>query len=144
MNFQVSRLTQHDTDLIKLLVKDFLTDEVSPSISHLKNVLQDDRTYLYVATIQEQIVGYSLVYKFPSIYSNHYLAYLYDIEVLQEFRKKGIGKGFIRIIKEQLAIDNVSELWLGTATDNESGQALFSKTGAEISDETFNDFTYRL
>ncbi len=40
--------------------------------------------------------------------------------------------------------DNVSELWLGTATDNKEGQALFTATGGVKSDETFNDFTYEL
>jgi ribosomal protein S18 acetylase RimI-like enzyme len=99
---------------------------------------------LYVAKNDQQIVGYCLIYKFPSIYSAHNLAYLYDIEVIEKFRQKGIGRELILRIKEQLTKDNVSELWLGTATDNISGQALFSKTGAEKSIETFNDFTYEL
>jgi hypothetical protein len=43
-----------------------------------------------------------------------------------------------------LKTDNVSELWLGTATNNFAGQALFTKTGGIQSDETFNDFIYEL
>ncbi|MBL7974630.1 MAG: GNAT family N-acetyltransferase [Candidatus Kapabacteria bacterium] len=144
MKFQVLRLTNTDTSFIQSLIDDFLTCEESPTINHLANALQDDRTYLYVAKTDEQIVAYCLGYKFPSIYSAHYLAYLYDIEVLQEFRKNGIGKALISELKEQLTKDNVNELWLGTSTDNISGQALFSKTGAEKSNETFNDYTYEL
>jgi ribosomal protein S18 acetylase RimI-like enzyme len=144
MKFQVLRLTYTDTSLIQNLIDDFLTSEESPTVEHLTNALQDDRTYLYVAKTDQQIVAYCLVYKFPSIYSIHNLAYLYDIEVLQEFRQNGIGRALIIKLKEQLSIDNVNELWLGTATDNTSGQALFSKTGAEKSNETFNDFTYEL
>jgi ribosomal protein S18 acetylase RimI-like enzyme len=144
MKFQVLRLTYTDTSLIQNLIDDFLTSEESPTVEHLTNALQDDRTYLYVAKTDQQIVAYCLVYKFPSIYSTHNLAYLYDIEVLQEFRQNGIGRALIIKLKEQLSIDNVNELWLGTATDNTSGQALFSKTGAEKSNETFNDFTYEL
>jgi ribosomal protein S18 acetylase RimI-like enzyme len=144
MKFQVLRLTFTDSSLIQNLIEDFLTSEESPTIENLTNALQDDRTYLYVAKTDRQIVGYCLIYKFPSIYSVHNLAYLYDIEVLQKFRQKGIGREIMLKIKEQLTKDNVSELWLGTATDNISGQALFSKTGAEKSYETFNDFTYEL
>jgi ribosomal protein S18 acetylase RimI-like enzyme len=144
MKFQVLRLTYTDTSLIQNLIDDFLTSEESPTVEHLTNALQDDRTYLYIAKAEQQIVAYCLVYKFPSIYSTHNLAYLYDIEVLQEFRQNGIGRALIIKLKEQLSIDNVNELWLGTATDNTSGQALFSKTGAEKSNETFNDFTYEL
>ena len=144
MNFQVLRLTNTDTSLIQNLIDDFLTVEESPTLEHLTNALQDDRTYLYVAKTDQQIIAYCLVYKFPSIYSTHNLAYLYDIEVLQEFRQNGIGRALINKLKEQLTKDKVNELWLGTSTGNISGQALFSKTGAEKSNETFNDFTYEL
>ena len=144
MKFQVLRLTNTDTSLIKNLIDNFLTSEESPTVEHLTNALRDDRTYLYIAKTAQQIAAYCLVYKFPSIYSTHNLAYLYDIEVLQEFRQKGIGRELITEIKEQLTKDNVTELWLGTSTDNVSGQALFSKTGAKKSNETFNDFTYEL
>jgi ribosomal protein S18 acetylase RimI-like enzyme len=144
MKFQVLRLTYNDISLIQNLIEDFLTSEESPTIEHLTIALQDDRTYLYVAKTDQKIVGYCLVYKFPSVYSIHNLAYLYDIEVLKKFRQKGIGKELIIKIKEQLTKDNVNELWLGTATDNISGQALFTKTGAEKSNETFNDYTYDL
>ncbi len=144
MEFQVLRLTFRDAFLIKNLIDEFLNSEESPTIAHLTSILKDDRTYLYVAKTDHKIVGYCLVYKFPSIYSTDNLAYLYDIEVLKEFRQKGIGKELIIKIKEQLTKDNVNELWLGTATDNISGQALFSQTGAEKSNETFNDYTYEL
>ena len=144
MNFQILKLSHTDTSLIQNLIDDFLMNEELPSVEHLTKTLQDDRTYLYVATTNLQIVGYCLTYKFPSIYSNHNLAYLYDIEVRQEFRQKGIGSELIARLKDQLAKDNVNELWLGTATDNTSGQALFSKTGAEKSNEIFNDYTYEL
>ena len=144
MEFQILRLTNKDNYLIQNLIADFLTSDESPTSEHIINALQDDRTYLYVAKAEQQILAYCLVYKFPSIYSNHNLAYLYDIEVLKEFRKKGIGKEIILKIKEQLTKDNVLELWLGTSTNNISGHALFSKTGAEKSIETFNDYTYQL
>jgi ribosomal protein S18 acetylase RimI-like enzyme len=69
---------------------------------------------------------------------------LYDIEVLEAHRKKGIGRQLIKKMKADLKTDAVHELWLGTATTNIAGQALFTATGAEKSDETFNDFTYEL
>jgi ribosomal protein S18 acetylase RimI-like enzyme len=144
MIFKVLRLTYSDTLLIQNLIDDFLTNEENPNVEHFINTVKDDRTYLYIAKTSQKIVGYCLVYRFPSIYSNHNLAYLYDIEVLREFRKKGIGKKLINSIKVQLAKDNVDNLWLGTATDNVSGQLLFSKTGAIKSNETFYEYTYEL
>lgn len=144
MEFQIVRLISTDHAFIQSLIDDYLTEAECPTAEHLSSALQDDRTYLYIAINQQKIVAYCLVYTFPSIYSNHNMGYLYDIEVLQEFQQKGIGRAFIQQIKAQLTQDNVSELWLGTATDNTGGQALFSKTGAHKSNETFNDFTYEL
>lgn len=146
MIYQITRLTPSDTFSIKKWIDTFFIEDESPGELHLKTLLTDDRTYIYIATIDKEIkvIGYCLVYTFPSLYSNHKLAYLYDIEVIEEYRRKGVGREFIKVVKEQLSRDNVNELWLGTATDNESGQALFSKTGGIRSGETFNDFTYVL
>lgn len=146
MIYQITRLTPSDTSSIKKWIDNFFNEDEARGEQHLKTLLTDDRTYLYVATIDKEIkiIGYCLVYTFPSLYSTHQLAYLYDIEVLEEYRRKGVGRELIKKAKEQLSKDNVSELWLGTATDNESGQALFSKTGGIRSGETFNDFTYVL
>jgi len=98
--------------------------------------------YIYIAESENELLGYVYAFRFPSLYSDDFLAYLYDIEVKKEFRQKGVGKKLVTELKRELKKDGVSELWLGTATDNISGQALFSKTGGVKSDETFNDFTF--
>jgi len=115
-----------------------------PSLVHLKTLLTDDRSYLFAAMEDNDVVGYALVYRFPSLYSSAWLAYLYDIEVSENYRRKGVGKGLIKTILEHLKLDNVTELWLGTGVDNPEGQALFSSTGAIKSEEVFNDYTYEI
>ena len=115
-----------------------------PSSEHLKMLLNDDRSYLFAALEDNAVVGYALVYRFPSLYSSAYLAYLYDIEVSADYRRKGIGKLLIQVTLEHLKLDNVNELWLGTGVDNPEGQGLFSSTGAIKSEEVFNDYTYYL
>jgi ribosomal protein S18 acetylase RimI-like enzyme len=59
-------------------------------------------------------------------------------------RRKGAGRLLINTLLTHLKSDGVTELWLGTATDNVGGQALFSSTGGIKSEETFYDFTYEL
>lgn len=115
-----------------------------PSPEHLKTLFTDDRSYLFAAVEDQVVIGYALAYRFPSLYSSAYLAYLYDIEVSESHRRKGVGKNLIQTILTHLQSDQVTELWLGTGTDNPEGQALFSSTGAIKSEETFNDYTYYL
>ena len=143
----IVRLTMENTGLItdRFLERLASPDEVrKPSIAHLQKALEDERNVLFVALEHAEIIAYALAYRVPSIYSPAQLAYLYDIEVLEEHRRKGIGRQLIEALKKELKMAGVTELWLGTATDNVSGQALFSATGAEKSGETFHDFTYAL
>jgi ribosomal protein S18 acetylase RimI-like enzyme len=119
-------------------------EEQLPGVAHLHTLLNDDRSYLFAAIEENAVRGYALVYRFPSFYSSHYLAYLYDIEVSPLYRRKGIGTLLIQKVLEHLRHDNVKELWLGTAIDNAGGQGLFRATGAVKSEEAFNDYTYYL
>src|SRR4051812_29021881 len=76
--------------------------EVPPSVEHLQNLLNDSRTYLLAAIDENGVIGYALVYRFPSLYSSDYLAYLYDIEVSALHRRKGVGRLLIEKILDHL------------------------------------------
>src|SRR4051794_6355713 len=145
---EVIRVKQKDIGIINDLLAHHIdcTDrrEKLPSLSHLKNLLDDDRSYLYAAICDGVVSGYTLAYRFPSLYASEYLAYLYDMEVSPEFRRQGIGRSLLESVLEQLKADGVKEVWLGTAVDNVEGQHFFHSTGAIKSGETFNDYTYYL
>jgi len=145
---EIIKVTKSDLIVIKDLMENFIcrpyhTDE-SIMAKSLEKVFDDDRSYLFAAIIDRKVVGYALAFRFPSLYAEGFLAYLYDIEVLEDQRRKGVGKLLINFMLTNLKTDGVKELWLGTATDNIEGQELFRSTGAEKSGETFNDFTYNL
>lgn len=145
MTVTVTKLRQEDREIINFIVENLIDNSSEkPSVSHLEKLLTDDRTYILVATLNEKVIGYTLAYRFPSLYSSGYLAYLYDIEVVVTHRRKGAGRLLMKTLLTHLKSDNVRELWLGTAIDNIEGQALFSATGGIKSGETFNDFTYEL
>lgn len=110
----------------------------------MEELLDDDRSYLIAAISDGIVYGYTLAYRFPSLYASEYLAYLYDIEVSLKYRRKGIGRLLVETLLTCLQADGVKEVWLGTAVDNVEGQGLFHSTGAVKSGETFNDYTYYL
>lgn len=141
----VQKVNNNDLKIIRFIVE-YLIDnnQRKPTDSHLEKLLSDNRTYLFAAFLDNQIIGYALAYKFPSLHSSDYLAYLYDIEVVVTHRRKGAGRLLIETLLDALKMDDVKELWLGTATNNAEGQALFTSTGGVKSKETFNDFTYEL
>jgi ribosomal protein S18 acetylase RimI-like enzyme len=114
------------------------------SIDHLKELVGDNRTYLFIAWSDNDPVGYALAYKFPALDPGVVLSYLYDIDVLPSHQRKGIGRMLIEAVVATVKKDGVTEMWLGTATDNYAAQALFKTTGAEKTGETFYDYTYYL
>lgn len=145
MALKVIRIDKGNSLLVSKIYERFIANfDEKPKKKHLKKLLKDKRSYLLAALFDDKIIGYALAYRFPSLYGPDYLAYLYDIEVLENYRRKGAGRLLVETLLGYLGADDVSELWLGTAIDNVEGQALFSSTGAVKSGETFNDFTYTL
>ena len=112
------------------------------SEEHRSLILDNNHVYLFVAMKEKEVIGYSLTYKFPSLYSNDFKAYLFDIEVLPDFRQMGIGRTLMNAILTKAKEDGIEELWLGTGINNDAANALYLTTGGTLSEETFNEYTY--
>ena len=55
--------------------------------------------------------------------------YIVTIDVLEKYRKSGIGSALLREVERRLAANDVREVGLETATDNESAIAFWNKHG---------------
>ena len=138
-------LTTKDESILDFIVNNLIdAPEKNLSKKHLRTLLSDDRTSIFAVVLNAEVIGYALIYTFPSLYESKHLAYLYDIEVLERQRRKGAGKLLIEMVLKKLRESHVSELWLGTGIENTNGQAFFSSTGAVRSGEIFQEFTYVL
>lgn len=145
---EIKKVAKKDIDIINDLLANHIGSSDFqgrlPTIAHLETLLDDDRSYLLAAVIDTKVVGYSLAYRFPSLYATGNMAYLYDIDVVPEHRQKGIGRLLVETMISLLKQDDVVELWLGTSVDNVPAQCLFTATGGMKSGETFYDYTYDL
>jgi ribosomal protein S18 acetylase RimI-like enzyme len=140
---EVIRIQQHNRQHIAGLLQ-LLDQEQRPDAQHIAAMTEDNRTYLFIALENGEPAGYSLAYRFPYFYSAKTHAYLYDIEVAETHRRKGIGRRLIDAVLAALHADGCGEMWLGTATDNSEAQTLFGRTGAIKTGETFFDYTYSI
>jgi [ribosomal protein S18]-alanine N-acetyltransferase len=57
------------------------------------------------------------------------LGYIVTIDVLEQFRRSGMGSALLSEVERRLASDGVREVRLETATDNESAIAFWQKHG---------------
>lgn len=140
----VVRITTGNEEHLQATLELVDKENGGPTPAHLQKLLNDDRTYLLAALLDNTVIGYALAYRFPSLYEDAWMAYLYDIDVVEQYKRRGAGTLLVETMKAEVAKDGVNELWLGTGTDNAEGQGLFNATGGVKTGETFNDYTYYL
>jgi aminoglycoside 3-N-acetyltransferase I len=145
MEIRIVKITSEDVVIADAIASYMIEDgDDKPTADHLQNALKDDRTHLFAAMINEHVVGYVLAYSFPAFFTSGNMAYLYDIEVIEAHRRKGIGKLLMRTMFDHLKSLGILEVWLGTGADNVEAQELYRAMGGVRSDEVFCDYTFRL
>lgn len=105
MKMHISTLTpdapEELANLIEVFKEVFGTDYDSPATSdHLRKILSKDSFYAIVAREEEKIVGGLTVHILDQYYSNKPIAYIYDLAVLVEYQRQGIGSSLIEFAKE--------------------------------------------
>lgn len=143
---EIRRLTTGDEiaaiDAIHQLKPSEERHGVDASAEHMRRLLARDANYLYVASVDTQPVGFLLAYRFPRADRDQDMIYLYEIGVLPEHRRRGIGTKMIQSLKEECRNRNVMEVWVGTEADNVPARALYESTGAKCQGETYAEYTY--
>ncbi|WP_218652838.1 GNAT family N-acetyltransferase [Paenibacillus sp. 79R4] len=91
----IRKATPADKEQIFYLVKDFATSYITEQ--HLFEKVFDElfhnpTAYIFVAADECNIVGYCLGFVHNAFYANGNVAWLEEIMVSEEHRKKGIGK----------------------------------------------------
>jgi aminoglycoside 3-N-acetyltransferase I len=100
MDTRIEKLTGSDLDkfigLIRLFKDVFeMKDFRIPGEKYLKQLLEKDDFFVFVALMDNIVVGGLTSYIMHQYYSTSPLVYIYDIAVKAEFQRKGIGKMLI-------------------------------------------------
>ena len=108
------------------------------------NALQDERCYMLVAEVESSPAGLLSAYRFPDLEAGGQIAYLYDIEVLADYRNTGIGYQLLQALLALCDRDEVDLLWAGTEASNLSARALFEKTGATLEGDSYTEYEWEM
>ncbi|RAN76847.1 GNAT family N-acetyltransferase [Bacillus sp. SRB_331] len=96
----------------------------------LERIKQQNNSTIFVAEEKEKLIGY-LIAMGGTVKRIKHSAYLV-IGILQEHRGKGIGTKLFENVTTWAPKHNISRLELTTVTENESGVALYKKSGFDI------------
>ena len=108
----------------------------------LRRALGSPSSYIFLAVREREPVGFVSGYRFPRLDDASDQVYVFDIEVLPELRRQGIGRRLLEALLEACGQERVSWAWAGTARENVAAQALFASVGGERGGETYVEFEF--
>jgi aminoglycoside 3-N-acetyltransferase I len=116
---------------------------IRPSRSHLQKLLHKEDFFAVVAKANQQIVGGLTVYVLNQSYAEKPLAYIYDLAVLPEFQRKGLGKRLVEFTNDYCRERGFEEVFV--QADKVDDYALdFYRSTAPTAEEEVIHFYYRL
>jgi len=116
---------------------------IRPSRSHLQKLLYKEDFFAVAAKVDQRIVGGLTVYVLNQYYAEKPLAYIYDLAVLPEFQRKGLGKKLVEFTNDYCRERGFEEVFV--QADKVDGYALdFYRSTAPTAEEEVFHFYYRL
>ncbi len=131
------------TELIKLFEEVFQMKNFElPDKCHLDKILKGESFKVFVAEINDKIVGGATVFVLEQYYSTKPLAYIYDLAVKVEFQRRGIGRKVIEFINAFFLQKGFEEVFV--QADEVDDYALdFYRSTHPTSEEKVRHFYYR-
>jgi aminoglycoside 3-N-acetyltransferase I len=116
---------------------------IIPDENHLSNVLGKTNFKAVVARIGEKIVGGATIYVLDQYYSIKPLAYIYDLAVLKQYQRQGIGRIIINHIREYFSKLHFEEVFVQADEIDDYALEFYRKT-QPTEEEKVRHFYYRL
>lgn len=148
MTFEICRLQTGDEQLALQVVRDLVPfderDGSEPTLPHLTRLLANPTNYLIVAIADRSPVAFLSAYQMPSLADDASIVYLYEIEVAPAYRRQGIAKDLIALLKNLCRQSDVDMIWVGTENQNIVAKHLYASTGGVCVEADSCEFVYRL
>jgi aminoglycoside 3-N-acetyltransferase I len=120
-----------------------MKDLKRPDETYLSALLQNEIFFAVVAKIENRIVGGLTVYMLDQYYSKKSLAYIYDLAVLTEYQRKGIGKSLIGFVNDCCKKKGIEEVFV--QADRIDNYAIdFYRQTKPTNEEQVVQFSYNL
>lgn len=145
INFEVKNLESGEIDLAKELILLFGFDDENrslPSDEYVAKMLARNDFHVIVALENQQLIGGLTAYEMKMFKRETTEMFLYEIEVAELHRRKGVGKALIEFLKRVCVEKGIVEMFVGTEKDNLPARKLYKTTGGKA-DENSVWFNYK-
>jgi ribosome-binding factor A len=115
--WEVRRLTAADAELMQDIVATLPVpkwrDERLPGLRHLESAPADRGVFVFAAFEGKRPAGFVTGYRFPSLTKECDLVYIYDVYVVPNDRRRGIGRKLMDRVLAECRRGGVAEGWVG-------------------------------
>lgn len=148
MNPKIKILTHKDlnhlTELIDVFEQVFEKDPyIRPDDNYLLKLLSKENFIAVVAMSDVKVIGGLTIYVLDQYYSVKPLAYIYDLAVLTEYQRKGIGKKLIAFTNEYCMQKGFSEAYVQADKSDDYAIDFYRSTNPTLEADVVH-FTYNL
>lgn len=123
MTSEIKTLSSQDTNDFVALIKIFsdvfeMKDLKIPAHKYLENLLNKPDFLVLVAKHDNTVIGGLTVYVLHRYYSTKPIAYIYDVGVMPNYQRKGIGKKLISYLTQYCEENNFEDAYVEAETDD--------------------------
>jgi len=138
-NYEVKKLSVDDVSVAQELIELFgfaegSRHQIFSSEKYVQEMLGRDDFHVIVALENNRLIGGLTAYEMKMFKRETTEMFLYEIEVAETHRRKGIGKALIESLKQICVEKGIVEMFVGTERDNLAAQKLYAATGGEYDD----------
>lgn len=149
MEVQIRRLTNQPRDVLlgHRLIEAWYNDDgldnpKFPTKAYSAEWLGQDKNIVLVAMAQNKVIGGLIAFELPLFDQIKKEIFLYEIGVVQAYRRQGVARQLINKIIESATDRMVSCIFVATSINNEAAKHLYQSTGGEL--ELVPFYTYTL
>jgi len=114
--------------LVGIFEEVFQNDETIATAEQLEKLLSNPDFLVFVATINNEVIGGLTIYVLHSYYNSKPIAYIYDVGIDPNFQGKGYGKVLIAEVCNFCRQNGFDEAFVEAESDDVDAVAFYRKT----------------
>ncbi|WP_426750316.1 GNAT family N-acetyltransferase [Myxococcus sp. Y35] len=140
VGYRLQRVRASDSDLalmreLNAVFADAFSDPDSylghaPEDDYLRSVLGREETLVLVARVDDRVVGGLVAYELPKLEQRRSEVYVYDLAVLEAYRRKGIARALMEQLRTLAAARGASVVFVQADDGDAPAIALYASLGA--------------
>ncbi|MEO8071715.1 MAG: GNAT family N-acetyltransferase [Acidobacteriota bacterium] len=145
MSLSIKKLDSNEMALAKELILMFGFDDENdflPSDEYTAQMLARKDFHIIVALENDKLIGGLTAYQMNMFKRETTEMFLYEIEVSENYRQKGIGKALIEFLKQNCVEKGIVEMFVGTEPNNFAARKLYSTTGGKQGDSVWFNYKF--